>query len=209
MSKVRFILWLCKRLSPQEQEKVVFELQRHSDSKPVQQSLSEPGRAVKPGKMVVQKIRRSFDVEAEPEKVWSFLWDIEALARCIPGSQEVSVQSEGESYRARVGRKVGPFVLGFELNIRVVQSEAPRLIRVEISGRDKRLKSELRQNVAIDLNSTGNGHSKVDVATTINLSGVLASLGERALSAHIHQVLDDFVRCLQGAIEERRAKGFV
>jgi carbon monoxide dehydrogenase subunit G len=108
-----------------------------------------------------------------------------------------------------VGRKVGPFVLGFELNIRVVQSEAPRLIRVEISGRDKRLKSELRQNVAIDLNSTGNGHSKVDVATTINLSGVLASLGERALSAHIHQVLDDFVRCLQGAIEERRAKGFV
>ena len=209
MSKVQFILWLCKRLSRQEQEKVVFELQHLSESKPAQQSLSEAGRAVKPGKTVVQKIRHSFDVEAEPEKVWSFLWDIEALARCIPGSQEVSVQTEGKSYKARVGRKVGPFVLGLELDISVVQSEAPRLIRVEISGRDKRLKSELRQNVAIDLNSTGNGHSKVDVATTINLSGVLASLGERALSAHIHQVLDDFVRCLQGAIEERRAKGFV
>ena len=53
MSKGRFILWLCKRLSRQEQEEVVFELQRLLEPKPAQQSLSEPGRTAEPGKTVV------------------------------------------------------------------------------------------------------------------------------------------------------------
>ena len=104
---------------------------------------------------------------------------------------------------------MGPFVLGFELDISVVQREAPRLLRVELSGRDRRLRSELRQDLAIDLNSSQNGHSQVDIATTITFSGVLASLGKRAMSAHIHEALDDFVRRLQDAIEERTAKCFV
>ena len=56
---------------------------------------------------MTQEIQHSFRVEAKPAEVWLFLWDLEAVTRCIPGSEPVTVPDPGRSWRRR-RRGFGP-----------------------------------------------------------------------------------------------------
>ena len=153
-----------------------------------------------------QQFKHDFEVEATPEVVWSFLWDVEAMGRCIPGCEEVLVREENKDYLARLRRKVGPFVIRMEMDITVVESEAPQRIVMDVTGRDKRLRSQLRQHITVTLGLVGEGRTHVDFDTQFELSGVLATLGWTLLSGHIHQEIDTFVADVQTGIEEYKAK---
>lgn len=153
-----------------------------------------------------QAIQYSFVVETSRDQAWSFLWNIEAMARCIPGCEEVRVQNEGESYRARLRRHVGPFLIRFDLDIVVAESAPPERIRIVVSGEDKRLRSQLHQSVMVSLQDINSYQCQIDIATDLRLSGMLASLGERLLSGQIQQELDTFVGCVRSALQERSAQ---
>ena len=154
---------------------------------------------------MIQDFKHSFSVKAAPGEVWPFFWDVEAMARCIPGCEDVSILDEGKSYKARLHRKVGPFLLRFELDINVLESDAPRLIKVEVSGSDRWLKSEITETLTVTLTPIGKDQTRVDMAASFNLTGLLAKMGENLINAHVQQVLDDFVAGVQAAIEERRS----
>src|SRR5579862_3604517 len=96
---------------------------------------------------LAQDLQQSFDVRASLDEVWSFFWDIEALARCLSGCESVATESEGKLYRATIRRKIAVFNIGFELHVRVLETQAPALIRLEISGQDKRQKSDIDQKL--------------------------------------------------------------
>ena len=155
---------------------------------------------------VDQHFNHTFEVEVRPEQVWSFLWDIEAMANCIPGCEEVVTLEEKKSYKANMRRKIGPFLVRMEVDLAVMESEPNRRIVVESTGRDKKLRSELNQRVTIQLSEAGDSGSRVRIETQFQLSGVLASLGWTLLSGHIHAELDQFVDTVKARIEERQAQ---
>ena len=155
---------------------------------------------------VDQHFNHTFEVEVRPEQVWSFLWDIEAMANCIPGCEEVVTLEEKKSYKANMRRKIGPFLVRMEVDLAVMESEPNRRIVVESTGRDKKLRSELNQRVTIQLSEAGDSGSRVRIETQFQLSGVLASLGWTLLSGHIHAELDQFVDTVKSRIEERQAQ---
>jgi len=150
-------------------------------------------------------IQHSFSVGATLNQAWSFLWNIEAVAKCIPGCEEVLVREQGTSYQARVRRHVGPFLIRFELDIAVAQSSPPHRIEVVVSGDDKRLRSQIRQSIIVSLTEVEAGQCQIDLATSFELSGMLASLGERLLGAQIQQELDIFASCIQNSLEREAA----
>jgi len=131
---------------------------------------------------------------------------VRALARCLSGCEEVLTLTEGKSYKARVRQKVAAFVIGFDLDITVLESQTGRFIRLEISGVDKRLKSDLHQTLSVTLNPVGPKQCRIDVSTTIELSGLLASLGKSLVSMQITQNLEDFVARVRSGIEERASQ---
>ena len=45
-----------------------------------------------------QNFNHVFEIEAPPGQVWKFLWDIQAVAGCIPGCEEVITQEENKAY---------------------------------------------------------------------------------------------------------------
>ncbi len=151
-----------------------------------------------------EQFEHDFEVEAAVEGVWAFLWDIEAMARCMPGCEEVVTGEEKKAYTAHMRRKIGPFVIRMVMEIAVIDCEAPRRLVVEVSGRDKKLRSELSQRVTVTLGEASEGRSRVDIHTRFKLSGVLATLGWSLLSGHIQQELDAFVGKVQAGIEQRR-----
>lgn len=155
---------------------------------------------------LVQELTHSFNAEVPPEIVWQVLWDVQALAHCLPGCEGVTVQAEGKLYTAHVRRKISAFSITFDLAIDVVDSEVNRLINLDVSGRDKRLRSEFRQSLLVRLSPVRDGATKIEITTMIRLQGLLASLGKNLVSMQFFQVLDDFAENLDAAIKSRVAQ---
>jgi uncharacterized protein len=147
--------------------------------------------------MAQQEILHSFEIQAEPGVVWTSLWDIEGMARCIPGCQSVSTKTPDRSYSATVRRKVGPFLVRMELAIEVLANDAPNSIRVEISRNDLKLKSHIRQLLDIRLSQGRDSGTAVDIQATLVMNGVLASLGKSLIEMQVRQVLNDFSEAFQ------------
>ena len=154
---------------------------------------------------MTQEISQSFQVEAKPAEVWSFLWDVEAVTRCIPGCEQVTVREPAKSYQAHVRKKVGPFAIGIELDVEVLESQAPALLRVAITGNDRRLRTRLQQDVRVSLRSQGERQTMVEIAGQFTLEGLLASLSRNLIAAHVTQIVDDFAGALRAAILQRQA----
>jgi len=131
------------------------------------------------------------------------LWDLEAVAKCVPGCEEVLTQEPSVSYKARVRRNVGPFLIRFELDITVIATLPLERIQVAVSGEDKRLRSKVQQNITVSLNDVGNGRCQIEIITDFRLSGMLATLGEGLLAGQIRQEIDTFVGSVQNALQER------
>lgn len=152
-----------------------------------------------------QELHHSFVVAGTREQAWSFLWNIEAVARCIPGCEEVIVLDPGTAYKARVRRHVGPFLIRLDLDITVVRCDPFQGIQVEVSGEDKRLRSQVRQKIIVSLTEGEGETCRIGLETHFQLSGLLASLGERLLGGQVQQELDLFAGCVQEGLEQAAA----
>ena len=150
-----------------------------------------------------QTTQNAFVVDTTRERVWAFLWDLEAVAKCLPGCEEVLTQEPGLSYNARVRRNVGPFLIRFELDIAVIESAPLDRIQVAVSGEDKRLRSKVQQTIAVSLKDFGNSQCQIEIITDFRLSGMLAALGEGLLAGQIRQEIDTFVGSVKNALQER------
>jgi len=150
-----------------------------------------------------QTMQNAFVVETSRERAWAFLWDLEAVAKCVPGCEEVLTRQPGLSYKARVRRNVGPFLIRFELDISVIESLPLERIRVVVAGEDKRLRSKVQQNITVSLNDFGNSQCQIEIITDFRLSGMLAALGEGLLAGQIRQEIDTFVGSVKNALQER------
>ena len=153
-----------------------------------------------------QTMQHAFIVDAARERAWAFLWDLEAVAKCIPGCEEVLTQEPGLSYKARVRRVVGPFLIRLELNIVVAESVPLERIQVVVSGEDKRLRSKVQQNITVSLHDFGNSQCQIEIVTDFRLSGMLSALGEGLLAGQIHQELDAFVESVKYTLQQRASQ---
>ena len=132
---------------------------------------------------------------------------METLATCIPGCAAVETVVEGKVYNTRIKRRVGPFPLNFNLDITVAESKAPEFIAVEVSGSDRQLKSHVRERVSVLLSDAGDGRTRIEIATKLNITGLLASLSKSLISMHARQVLDEFVTTVRERVEVNCADG--
>ena len=150
-------------------------------------------------------IQQSFSVEAKPEQVWDFLWDVEAVTRCIPGCEQVTVQEAGKTYKALVRKKLGPFAIGMELDVHVIESRAPEFLHVEVSGKDRRLRSSLSEKISLTLRSEDKQQTTVEIAGQFTLDGLLAAINKNLISVQVSQLFDDFAEALRQAILQQSA----
>ena len=153
-----------------------------------------------------QVVQHTFVVDTNRERAWTFLWDIEAVAKCIPGCEDVTEQEPGVSYRARVRRSVGPFLIRFELTIAVTETVPLQRLQALVSGEDKRLRSSVEQKIEISLDEISQGQCQIQITTDFRLTGMLAALGEGLLAAQVREELDTFVKSVNACLRDRTAK---
>ena len=153
------------------------------------------------------KIEKEITVDVSPERVWDFLWDVERVARCIPGCSDVQVVEPQRSYKATVAEKVGPFRVSFPLTIAVTELEAPRHLQVRASGADTKVASNLKATLDLWLTeSQGNG-TTIGIVTDLAVLGKLGALGHSVISRKADENIQRFSAALRQQLEAQAPGG--
>jgi carbon monoxide dehydrogenase subunit G len=148
-------------------------------------------------------IRSSFIVDAPPSDVWKTMIDIERSAPCFPGAELKEQQPDG-SYKGGFTVKLGPLTLKFAGKFKIAeQNDANRTVVVSASGTDTKGRGGADAQINAAVTDAGDGETKVDVVSDVNLSGTVAQYGRGAgmIEALSQQLLNQFAKNLTALIE--------
>jgi carbon monoxide dehydrogenase subunit G len=144
----------------------------------------------------VTELRRVIELPACPAVVWERLWDIPALARCIPGCDGVELIEERKRYRATIRDRVGPFRIAIPLDV-TVDDTAPDRLSVNATGRDLALGSPVKVGLTVTVEGQPEGGSRLRMDGQAEIAGKLAALGQGVIQRKTKDVLDQFATNLE------------
>jgi carbon monoxide dehydrogenase subunit G len=140
------------------------------------------------------ELRRVIELPAAPALVWERLWDIPALARCIPGCDGVEPVEERKRYRTTIRDRVGPFRIAIPLDVTVDDTKPDRL-SLSATGRDASLGSPVKVGLVgltVTLEELPQGGSRLRMDGHADIAGKLAALGQGVIQRKTKDVLDQF-----------------
>ena len=145
-----------------------------------------------------------FLIEASRPAVWAFIWDSEKMSRCVPGVEQVVVESDA-TYSVRVKTKVGFLSATFNLGVKIMEAEEPvRLISV-FEGKDSKIASRLKQVNTMELVDVSPTQTEMRYKSEVTLMGKLATLGRSVVKGKAKQMMKEFSQKLKMEIEKTEA----
>ncbi|HEX6074526.1 MAG TPA: SRPBCC family protein [Micromonosporaceae bacterium] len=154
------------------------------------------------------KLEHGFTVPVPVAKAWDVLLDVPTVAPCMPGAALTSY--EGDEFAGTVKVKVGPINLTYKGQGRIVErNEADRRAVLEASGREARGSGTAKATVTATLRPDGDGSTRVDVVTELNITGRPAQFGRGMMVDVGNKLIGQFAECLSRKVREAEVSGAV
>jgi len=147
------------------------------------------------------RLETEIAVATDPANVWAFLWNVERVARCLPGCREVRTITPHERYEALIAERVGPFRVEVPLDIRVLDADKQRRLKAEASGRDPRTGTSLRIVLDLRLEQAGSG-SRLVIVTDAEISGRLVMFGHGLIRQKAGDMMTKFAETVRRELED-------
>ena len=145
------------------------------------------------------KLHEEFQVGEPVATVWEFFEQPEAVARCVPGVESVSIVDR-DNVNVRATQKVGPMTATFEAKITVVERVTNELIRFNAVGKSvKGAIGNVRTSNEVRLQPAEAG-TVVTVDGDVVLAGALGSVGQKVVAKQAEKVTAEFAQNLQRAL---------
>ncbi len=152
-------------------------------------------------------ITESFILQAGRERAAALLTDIERVATCVPGVENV-VMTEPNTYEAVLRVQMGPIKSSYTGSVQVDPSDVPARLVAKAQGKDRSTQSMAKVGFSATLEEIGDGTTRVDAEADVSIRGRLGQFGTGVIQATATQMLGDFATCANvvlGATEEERA----
>jgi uncharacterized protein len=146
------------------------------------------------------RVTKDIVVGRPPEQVWSFLWDVERVARCLPGCEDARTLVPQQRYAAVVAERVGPFKVRFPLEIEVLEIDEGRRLKAQATGRDSAVGSTLRTTIELRLEPRPGG-SVIHIVSEAAVLGRLGTLGHGMIERKADQIMEGFAAAMRQALE--------
>ena len=144
-------------------------------------------------------LNHSFTVPASTTEAWDAFNQIESMAECFPGGAVTSV--EGDTFAGTVKVKLGPISLMYSgTGTFLERDQATGRLVVEAKGKDKRGNGTAGATVTAVISDAGDGQTKVDVHTDLQITGKPAQFGRGVIQDVSDKLLQQFVTCLQSKV---------
>lgn len=148
------------------------------------------------------KFEKAITVAAAPQEVWAFLWDVERVARCLPGCREVRTIAPRERYAAVISERVGPFKVQFPVEIQVLEVDEPRRLKAQAGGRDSAVGSSLKVTLDLIVESAGTG-TRLVISADASILGKMGTLGHGVIQHKADAIMTQFAETLRQELESR------
>ena len=139
------------------------------------------------------RLNQSFTVKHPPDEVWTFLRDLQQVARCLPGAAITRV--DGDRFEGEIRVKLGPIKTVFASEGLITRSEAARQATVIAQGRDAQSASRVKGKIDYRMRETIDGDTQVEVEVGYALAGALAQFGRGGLVTElVNRLTAEFAR---------------
>lgn len=145
------------------------------------------------------KLQEQFDVAQPVATVWTFFEQLDRVAECVPGVEQVTgVSSDGID--VRITQSVGPMTATFAAKATIVEKVPEKLITFTVTGKSVRgAMGNVRATVTVQLMPAAE-QTTVMVEGDVALAGALGSIGQKVVAKQARKVTVEFSGNLEAAL---------
>jgi carbon monoxide dehydrogenase subunit G len=134
-------------------------------------------------------IEKEIHLDASQDRVWALINDPEALSRCVPGLESMSVIDD-RHYETVVRMSIGPIHARFHLHTTIESLEPPTTAVLLTEGHDRGIAGRVKQRQTFALEPDGDG-TLVRIHTEVSISGRFATFGQRVIASQADTFADE------------------
>jgi carbon monoxide dehydrogenase subunit G len=150
---------------------------------------------------MAMEIRQSFVVKAPPDRVWAFLTDPRRAASALPGAA-ITEQTDDRNFTGTITVKVGPVATSYRGKARFEKLDpATRSVEVVGSGQDVKGRGGADMRMSSTLSEPSPGETRVEIVSTVNVTGILAQLGRGMIQDVSDQLFQKFTAAVRAQLE--------
>ena len=141
-------------------------------------------------------IEGKFSINAPIQKLWDTLFDVQALAACLPGAEKIE-QIDDKTYDVTMKQRVGIVKVTMSGKQVLTKVEAPTHLEMEGDSEDRTKLGHMKNKVTMDLKELDGGNVEISYKMDVNMIGKLAMFGDRIMRSKATEVEKEFVKNLQ------------
>ncbi len=139
------------------------------------------------------------EIEASREKVWSFLTDPNAVAKCAPGVEDMEIVIPDKSFKVVAAIGLGNLKVKFNADVEWTELDAPNKAALKAHGTAPGSATDV--NATMLLSDGAEGGTVMDWEADIMVLGTIASLASRMMGSVTEKLTTEFFGCMKSQIE--------
>jgi carbon monoxide dehydrogenase subunit G len=133
-------------------------------------------------------------ITASREAVWDFLMDMENIAHCLPGVEDVRAV-DAETYDGTLRIKMGPIALALQGTIYVeARDRAQWHGAMRAEAKDRKLGGGVRARLGMELVEKSAAETEMRVTLEAHVLGKIGEFGQPVMRKKADAMLQDFAR---------------
>ncbi len=146
-------------------------------------------------------VEKQFVIDAARGEVWAFLTDPSRVAGCLPGAA-ITEQVDERTHAGTIAVKVGPVSARYKGTVRFERlDEAEGVAEIVAAGQDVRGKGGADMRMTSRVVERGPAETEVTVASTVNITGILAQFGRGMIQDVSDEMFRRFTDAMRAALE--------
>ena len=153
------------------------------------------------------RIEEVFEIQAHPDRVWSYLTDPRQVVNCLPGAELTSVQDD-TTFLGRVKVKVGPISTAYAGKVILTErDDANRVVKMTGEGRESGGAGSAKMTMTSSVVALANGTSEVRVVADVDIVGRVAQFGRGMIESVNKQMFKQFRECVRATLAAGTSDG--
>ena len=148
------------------------------------------------------RIEEVFEIQAHPDRVWSYLTDPRQVVNCLPGAELTSVQDD-TTFLGRVKVKVGPISTSYAGRVILTErDDANRVVKMTGEGRETGGAGSAKLAMTSSVVALATVGSEVRVVADIDIVGRIAQFGRGMIESVNKQMFKQFTECVRRTLAD-------
>jgi len=147
------------------------------------------------------QIENQFEVATSPDRVYSFLLDVNRVVTCMPGA-ELSEVVDPTTFKGKVRIKVGPITVSYNGTASITErDDDARAATLQAEGRETSGPGSARATARMSVDDGGNGSSTVKLVTDFTVAGRIANFGRGVMEDVSKRLVAQMADCIKANLE--------